>query len=195
MTASLDASCPECKKAIKGSTDLAGKKVRCKGCGHVFIVAASVAQSEGGARRAALDDTAGSAYGLVPLERALPLCPFCAQELPSESATLCVQCGFNLRTRQRLGTKKVLDRTWGDQLAWLLPGFLALIGIFLLLALDLFYCFSLPRLVAETVWEPLSAKVFQVVVIMLSLLAIIVLAKVALQRLVLSPLPPEQETH
>ena len=44
MATPLVASCPECRKQIKASDELAGKKVRCKGCGHVFVIPAAAAE-------------------------------------------------------------------------------------------------------------------------------------------------------
>jgi DNA-directed RNA polymerase subunit RPC12/RpoP len=41
MATTIAVSCPECHKQIKAPPDLQGKKIRCKACGHVFLVKAS----------------------------------------------------------------------------------------------------------------------------------------------------------
>jgi DNA-directed RNA polymerase subunit RPC12/RpoP len=41
MATTIAVSCPECHKQIKAPPDLQGKKIRCKACGHVFVVKAS----------------------------------------------------------------------------------------------------------------------------------------------------------
>ena len=38
MSATITITCPKCKSQLKGPSDLHGKKVRCKGCGHAFII-------------------------------------------------------------------------------------------------------------------------------------------------------------
>ena len=41
MPATMLITCPDCKKALKGPTELQGKKIRCKSCGHTFVVKAA----------------------------------------------------------------------------------------------------------------------------------------------------------
>jgi hypothetical protein len=41
MATPIAVSCPECHKQIKAPADLQGKKIRCKACGHVFVVKAA----------------------------------------------------------------------------------------------------------------------------------------------------------
>jgi hypothetical protein len=36
-------TCPDCKKQLKGPAELAGKKIRCKACGYIFMVKAGPA--------------------------------------------------------------------------------------------------------------------------------------------------------
>jgi DNA-directed RNA polymerase subunit RPC12/RpoP len=40
MATSFTLNCPECEKPVKASDTLVGKKIRCKGCEHVFVVEA-----------------------------------------------------------------------------------------------------------------------------------------------------------
>src|SRR5258708_4687939 len=41
----LIVSCPECKKELKVKDDLAGKKVKCPGCGSAFVIAPPVPET------------------------------------------------------------------------------------------------------------------------------------------------------
>ena len=40
MPASITIVCPECDKEMKAPADVAGKKIRCKGCGAMFVACA-----------------------------------------------------------------------------------------------------------------------------------------------------------
>ena len=40
MPATVDVSCPHCGKSLKVPAELAGKRVKCKGCDEVFAVPA-----------------------------------------------------------------------------------------------------------------------------------------------------------
>src|SRR5262245_54212951 len=137
-------SCPECKKKIKVTAELAGKKVRCKGCNHVFPVPAAAAP-----RPAADDDDEGAnPYALAEsAKETVARCPHCAQVLDPPDAVICVNCGYNMRTRQRVSSKKVYETSSGEKFAWMLPGILCLAAIFVLAAFNLFFIFKLPKLV------------------------------------------------
>src|SRR5262249_11308644 len=41
MATTIAVSCPECHKQIKAPPEVQGKKIRCKACGHVFVVKAA----------------------------------------------------------------------------------------------------------------------------------------------------------
>lgn len=43
MTDTILIACPHCKVQLRGPTGLEGKKVRCKSCGHTFVVKAAAA--------------------------------------------------------------------------------------------------------------------------------------------------------
>jgi DNA-directed RNA polymerase subunit RPC12/RpoP len=47
MATTIAVSCPECHKQIKAPPEVQGKKIRCKACGHVFLVKASQAGKTG----------------------------------------------------------------------------------------------------------------------------------------------------
>ena len=55
MATTIVVTCPECKKQMKASDELAGKKIRCKGCDNVFAVKVPGAKSSPAAKPAAKD--------------------------------------------------------------------------------------------------------------------------------------------
>lgn len=200
MPATLQAACPTCNKSIKATMDLVGKKVRCKGCGHVYPIATNgngpLSSPTLKTRRDPLEDTpAHGAYDLIDEDQDKPRCPHCGHTLSSSGAALCVHCGFNLQTRQRLHTRKIVETSAVSRVGWLLPGFLALVGVFALLAADLFCWYELPSRVAGTQVEWLGAQGTRVWLLVLSAFLIAVLARFAFRRLVLQPIPPERVLH
>lgn len=195
MTSSNDVSCPECHKQIKAKPELQGKKVRCKGCGHIFVIPAGGAgagAAKPAAKAAATDDQ--ESYGIAAdKDEGVARCPHCAKELNNPDAVICLDCGYNLRTRQRVATIKVEETTPGDRLSWLLPGFLSLLGIFLLIGFDLFYCLLLPKLlVKNSSWEFLTYGGIRLWIVIFSVFIMLVLARFAFRRLIREPTPPEQ---
>jgi predicted Zn finger-like uncharacterized protein len=193
MSNPINVSCPECQKQLKVSEELRGKKVRCKGCGHVFAIPAAEAKAKAkpAPAKGADDDGPGS-YGVVAEESSIPRCPHCAQQMESADAVVCIHCGYSTATRQRIETKKVIETTGGDRLSWVLPGLLAIGGIFLLAGFDLWYCLKLPALVEKTDNEWLSYKGFRVWVVVFSLFLMAFAGRFAFHRLVLNPTPPEE---
>ena len=84
--------CPSCHKTLAIKDELAGRRVRCT-CGATFVVpdpnAARAGKPAAGSAQA--NNTSGTN------------CPFCTNSLPGD-AVLCVSCGYNLKTGQRLQT-------------------------------------------------------------------------------------------
>jgi hypothetical protein len=62
-------------------------------------------------------------------ENDLPRCPFCAKELESEGARICLNCGYDTVTRSRNRTKAVYEPTGGERFMHLLPGIGAALAI------------------------------------------------------------------
>lgn len=204
MTATIDVSCPECKKQVKATAELQGKKVRCKGCGHVFTISAPAAgkdakpaPAKAAAKPAASEEDDGKAYSVATVaDDAKPRCPHCALELESEEVVICIHCGYNLRTRQRLATKKTYETTVADRSAWLMPGFISIGAIFGLIIFDLFFCLALPRLIEKNDdWSWLSAGGIRLWVVIISIAIMLGLAKFAYHRLIVEPTPPEKMKH
>ena len=40
MATTVTVTCPECKKQLKAPPEIVGKKIRCKGCEHIFVAKA-----------------------------------------------------------------------------------------------------------------------------------------------------------
>lgn len=186
-----DVSCPECHKQIKAKPELQGKKVRCKGCGHIFVIPAG-SEAKPATTAAATDEL--ESYGIAAdKDEGVPRCPHCAKELASAEAVICLHCGYNMQTRQRVATVKVEETTAGDRMMWLLPGFLCLAGIALLIGFDLFYCLVLPRLAAKKDWEFITYGGIRLWVVIISIFVMLMLGRFAFRRLIREPTPPEQE--
>ena len=69
----MKCTCPACKKSFIAKTELAGRKIKCPGCGAVLT--------------------------LPPVKPPSKACPHCGAELAPD-AMICVQCGFDSRTGQ-----------------------------------------------------------------------------------------------
>ena len=69
----------------------------------------------------------------------MPRCPYCAKELETEHQVICLNCGYNTHTRERIEPKKTFATTGGDLFLWLLPGILAAIGVLLSIGILLIF--------------------------------------------------------
>src|SRR5207237_4972274 len=104
MTTSFQ--CPTCQKKLHAAVDGAGKKVKCPGCGTVFVLPVAGAanppppQPVRTAKAAVPEPPQGSA-GVSSPEVAAQNCPSCHAPL-NAGAALCVNCGLDLRTGKKL---------------------------------------------------------------------------------------------
>jgi predicted Zn finger-like uncharacterized protein len=164
MATTFVIACPECSKQVRVSDEHVGKKIRCKGCGHVYPVPAPAAatpppapktKAAAGAPKTKAAPAAGpktkaapalkpeddpnhpdydpNKYTLEQSDDVLPRCPFCAQQMPSVDAIICLNCGYNTVTRQRPDIQQVYAPTAVEWFLWLLPGILTvllMIGMF-----------------------------------------------------------------
>lgn len=142
MAATFVIACPECQKQVKVAEEHIGKKAKCKGCGHVFTVKAPAnakpkapppPPKKGAAPpppppaaapetiKMADDDDNPNPYALTKTDDSLPRCPFCAKEMASEDAIICLNCGYNTRTRMRKEVEAVYQHTGGEIFLWQLP--------------------------------------------------------------------------
>jgi zinc-ribbon domain len=225
MGTPLTVACPQCQQSIKASDELVGKKVRCKGCAHVFVISAGPAEKTRPAGPAAspakpaaapakpaassakpasgpakpakpakapdADDEGPDEYSFADHEETVPRCPHCANELEAD-AKICIHCGYSTVTRQRVETKKIIETTSGDQLAWLMPGLVAAFTVLLLLGMAVGYCFVLPDMLKGGSWDWLSYGGFQVWFVIMCLFGMFFAGRFAVQRLILHPTPPEK---
>jgi DNA-directed RNA polymerase subunit RPC12/RpoP len=170
-------SCPDCEKQIKAPGEAVGKKIRCKACGHVFVVKAppkagkatakpgkSAAPPKGGkpakpatpaksARPADDDlDEDGNPYGVTDVKLGTR-CPQCASEMTAGDV-ICLACGYNTETREQFRMRKVKDITGGDKFLWLLPGILCILAVILMIAYLFFHHFALPGMMFDN-WDKL----------------------------------------
>lgn len=182
MAATITVSCPKCKKTLKVPTKLKGKKIRCKGCGQTFPVVEMKTETE--------EWGVAQAYGVQGVTEEEPeeaRCPFCAHALEDENTVVCMNCGYNLRTRERIQTKVYEPVTGRDYLVWLMPGILCCLGALA--------CIGGIVWVWVSEWdfgEPwtIATKVYLTVMFGFGVWYFGVFA---FKRLVLHPKPPEQE--
>jgi hypothetical protein len=168
MAATIDQACPKCGKVIKAPATLAGKKIRCKGCGQIFLIPApsrvqattkAEADAEAKARaKAELNDDVAfydkNPYGMHAVDLARR-CPRCVGEM-EEDARICIHCGYDTEKRVKYDSKKVYETTGGDYFWWWLPGILCVLAVVLLIVLDVLYCLFFPKWFVEG-WAKLMA--------------------------------------
>ena len=155
MATSFPITCPECDKKINVSTEVIGKKIRCKECGHVFLVkqpknlqekskskdkpADDKAPAKGKSTPAPSmeddDDDGKTPFKLIIEDEGIARCPNCAKEMESKEAIICLNCGYNTMTRNRAERIAVYEPTGQDRFQWLLPGILCVIGIITLITI------------------------------------------------------------
>jgi DNA-directed RNA polymerase subunit RPC12/RpoP len=212
--ATIAISCPKCEKEIKAPADLAGKKIRCKECLHVFVVKAAAPAGKAAAKgdksakapkpketKAAApppDDTDrdDKAYNVTDHEF-LPRCAYCAKEMEAEDQVVCLNCGYNHMTRERIKTEKTYEPTGGEWTIHLLPGILCALLTLSLIGGIVVYWAVFPKLAAEhdsDWWNPivfgLPARIWDSVI---SLFVGFFTGKFAIKRLILHTRPPERE--
>ena len=213
MAEAITLTCPECGKRINVASEAVGKKIRCKGCEHVFAVQAPVekkAAKPAAAKKKAPapqavqpkpkkpkddDDDDPNPYGVTALDTA-PRCPDCANELESADAIICLHCGYNSRTRMKIESRAVEDVTGGTWTLWLLPGILCAVGLCIILTFDFLYTFTIGHYFEDDtdVWYAfISYAPFIIWAVWApSILLMVGLGTFAVRRLVLHPRPPER---
>ena len=218
MATSFVISCPECEKQIKATTDLVGKKIRCKECGETFTVKApktppkpkkpAPAKGKGededkakapAAGKPTMDEDeedAKNPYGLT-YENMAARCPHCAAEMDPPDAVICVNCGYNTRTRTRAESRVVVETTGGDVFMWLLPGILCALAAIGLIVFDILSIIKFPKWLEgsflqneDQTWL-IKPGAFSLWTTMISLIGIVPLTKFAIRRLVFNNKPPE----
>ena len=172
MAEAITIVCPECGKKIAVPAEAVGKKVRCKGCQHVFAVKAPASKSAGGKAVAAKkpapvpkpkrkptdeDEEDDAPIGVTALDTA-PRCPNCANEMESEEAVICLTCGYNTMTRLQASTLAVEDTTAMTWILWLLPGILCAISFIVLLTFAIVYSIYIEKWINMDDWYAFVAS-------------------------------------
>ena len=136
----------------------------------------------------------GKPYSLTDVSLA-PRCPYCAAELPSEDAIICLHCGYHLQTRTRLEPKHTYEITAADVFQWRLSGYIGAALATFFLAFIAFLWLGLERLAADSkewwtifagLWFEIWGSVFAGFMVWLG-------CHLAYRRLVLNRDPPEVE--
>jgi hypothetical protein len=205
MAGTIAISCPKCEKQINAPASVAGKKIRCKECRHVFTVKAPPAAKARPGKPAKEDEAVPVAaaaeeeeeegsnpYGVTDMEF-LPRCPFCAKQMEDEDAVICLNCGYNTQTRERVGTKKTHETTGGDTFLWLLPGILCALGLLWMLGNIASLWLLMPVMREEWEWGRGLTLFTCIWGSIISAGIGYLFAKFAVKRLIMNPTPPEVE--
>jgi hypothetical protein len=88
-------SCPHCQRHLEAGPEYAGMQINCPACNGTLIVP--------GAPMAAPPPVSAVSSAV-----AASACPGCAAPV-TPATVICMNCGFNLRTGQRVATKKSSD--------------------------------------------------------------------------------------
>jgi hypothetical protein len=218
----MELPCPECDKLMKLPEEMAGKKVRCKACGHVFRVEAEPAPAKGGKggkanpktsvkakpvakppgkaaakdkpkAKAAASDEDANPYQVTD-EYLGPRCPHCASQM-EEGDIICLNCGYNTSTRLKESTKKVFERTGLDWFLWLFPAIMCVSTIVALIILDVWYILKVPTeddIQSFVIWI-VFMKGVKLWVVIATMFVMFFCGKFAFKRFIFRPMPPERE--
>jgi len=201
MATNLIVSCPDCKKQYKAPPGAEGKKIRCKACGQTFRVeaspAATKAASKAGLPKSALSPSVDQ-IDLTPYQVTdqdmTARCPHCAKEMDSEDAVICIHCGYDVRVRQQLKTKRIIELDAADRFRWLLPGLISIAVVLMMLGTVAFLWLGLPYLASKNAsswWAFFDHKMTRVWGTVACLFVIYFAGRLAIDRLILHPSPPE----
>ena len=131
-------------------------------------------------------------YGVTDLDLA-PRCPFCAQEMESEDAIICLHCGYNTQTRSHPAVKRTYANTGGEIFLWLLPGIGCAIGILALIGFVCYLWLQLDPKDYTKVWYGDFIAPAQIWGSIVSAGVAFFLGRFAIKRLIFHPTPPEKE--
>jgi DNA-directed RNA polymerase subunit RPC12/RpoP len=168
---------------------LAGKRIRCRGCGTTVTVAQRAAVP---AHQAHPEDD-WEPYTITK-EEDKPRCPYCANDVESDQ-TICLQCGYNLKTREHQKTLVLHPHSGMDYFLWLSPGILSALVALAAIGMIILAWLKQPIFGAwfyewfqDWRWGRVYLTAFMGIITWLT-------GKFAFKRLVLNPHPPEVEKH
>ncbi len=215
MPSTILVHCPDCDKEMNVPAKLEGKKIRCKGCGETFVVRATPKAAVKPAKKKAAESKAVQAkapakpakpapagqdeeegsnpYGVTE-ESLAARCPHCAQEMESEDAVICLHCGYNTMTRERINTTMTVEHTAGDWILWLLPGIVCILVIFGCIGNIVFLFVWLNDVIEanQNAWWAFAPRSFQLWGTIFNLFVIFFAGRFAIKRLIFNPRPPEK---
>lgn len=216
--AAVVVGCPFCDKQYRILAKNLGAKMKCKGCSQVFVAedfseapvpvakpgkpgpkpATPPSQPEKAAKKAVSeDDEEGGKYE-VTVEEDVPRCPNCAKELKNEKQVICINCGFNNRTRSLNRVKRVQHKGFVDYLKWhLYPIFCTIVIIITIVLLVLYYVkywqWAYDNRQEDTIAWLLANQVSQIYIWVAALTIFWRCGKPAVTRFIFHPHPPEEE--
>jgi DNA-directed RNA polymerase subunit RPC12/RpoP len=181
MATTIKVTCPKCKKGFQAPDTVKGKKVRCKSCNEVFTVGAKQDEEWG----------VIASYAVGSLKD-VPRCPFCAHDLEEEEQVICLNCGYNLLTRERHSTQVIHEVTGSDRFIWLLPGILCLLVALLFLTCVAFMWVPIDL---GDVWKDWvqNTEFTKIYLSVICAFIIFYCGRFAVKRLVMHPQPPDRE--
>jgi DNA-directed RNA polymerase subunit RPC12/RpoP len=153
---------------------------------------ATPTQPKGGRK---YEDIDHNPYAITTLDLT-PRCPFCAQEMESKEAIICLHCGYNTQTRTHAVIVRTYANTFMDRFMWLLPGILCVVAIMILAGCIIYLWTALPNPDDPKEKEGLGAywiRPAQVWGTVAAGFMIFFAGMFAVYRLILHPAPPEVE--
>jgi hypothetical protein len=116
--------------------------------------------------------------------------------LETEHQVICLNCGYNTHTRERIEPKKTFATTGGDLFLWLLPGILAAIGVLLSIGILLIFWLLFPKWEkenAEETWAAFTGLWARLWGSVFVLFFMFFCGRFAVIRLIFDRKPPEKE--
>lgn len=222
MAPTVVITCPECEKQITAPVTLDGKKIRCKGCGHTFVVRADVgekdepgppakpkpkpaakakpapqparakAKAKAKAPGKPADDDDPNPYQVTDIDLT-PRCPHCAGDM-EPGDVICLHCGYNTQTRMRANTRVTIEHDFLDWFLHLLPVGLCILLIFAQIGNIVFLLLFLTPIIEanKEAWWNFGPRAMQLWGSVLSLAIIFFCARFSIIRLVWHLRPPEK---
>jgi predicted Zn finger-like uncharacterized protein len=142
-------------------------------------------------------------YALIQTNDTAPRCPFCAKEMDPPDAIICINCGYNTRTRIRKQTVAVQEVTAGDIFVHQLPAYLSILVILGLIGWNIFFWLRIPKWLKGSIFEEsegsntyvagCSPGFFRLYMTLFVIGLSFPLAKIVYRRLILNPKPEEMK--
>jgi predicted Zn finger-like uncharacterized protein len=227
MATTLVIACPDCGKQVRVSDEHLGKKIKCKECGTVFPIQAEGGSSSGkppskpkpSAKPAAPpppiplaknkgdddededEDGRATAYGLIQTNDTAPRCPFCAKEMSSGDARICLNCGYDTQTRKRPEVKAVYAHTFMDRLIWLSPGLACFAIVIAFIVWDIIFFSLIPEWLKGSIFEDKEGEYiagfhpgfFKLYMTLLLIFLSVPLVRIGYKRCFVNPTPPDKK--